>query len=624
MKRTIAAKLTALILCACMLLGLTACSGLIPGDNGEAESKITALETEKSALNNKIAKLEEENAALKNCANGNHSYTCTGSGMAHIYTCSVCDSEGSSTYEYAYDDESTHSFTCDICHETASASHSFETGACVCGLIDSTQMIYAQLNNAVKNQLKAGKIDITILMSAKPSEDMFLAIRRALIDTESVADGSINLTILGATVIPSSAFGRQQIHDDIYDDTHDDMYDRPSQEPTIEIVSELRSVRLPNVIIIEMSAFSQCVNLTEVYAPTVKTLEQFAFSETSLFTAEFPEATSLHHSALRECRSLTSVKLPKATELGEFVFYGSNSIVYMELLASNISLGQCAFNQYDNTNLDLVLLSNQTSNVTFNENGTATWNSYTFKSITLVCTDGTENHDYQYSDNGDGTHDEVCSKCSYVKVDNEKHTAVPDGYDCICGATVIAVIDGTLGGKTEATEEDVNALAEQLKAYLDNGVTTIIVTGEKPAIIDMDSYTNTAIGEAIYRLSGNDIYDETNPYNGKIDLILQDVTEILDVEFWGAFALCRVTLTKVTTIGNGAFSACLHLEKITFNSVVTAINQNYALAFYCCGQEVGGCDLVLNRDQVSAGKDYQPNLETKTWFDTEWKSITLE
>ena len=631
MKRTIAAKLTALILCACMLLGLTACSGLIPGDSGEAESKITALETEKSALNNKVAELEEEIAALRNCANGNHSYTCTAvSDMVHVYTCSVCDSKGTLTheYEYEYDDESTHSFTCAICNETTSASHSFETGACVCGLIDSTQMIYAQLNNAVKNQLKAGKTDITILMNTEPSEDMFLAIRRALIDTQSVADGSINLTILGATVIPSSAFGCQRIHDDIYDDTHDDthddMYDRPSQEPTLEIVSELRSVRLPNVIVIEMGAFQQCVNLTEVYAPTVKTLEHFAFAETSLFTAEFPEATSLHHSALRECQSLTTVKLPKATELREFVFYGSNSIVYMELSASNISLGQFAFEQYDNTNLDLVLLGNQTSNVTFNENGTATWNSYTFKSITLVCTDGTENHDYQYSDNGDGTHDEVCSKCAYVKVDNEKHTAVPDGYDCICGATVIAVIDGTLGGKAEATEEDLAAMVELLRSYIENGTTTIIVTGSQPAKLLKDGYLTPVVSLAFEQLTYAYQDENIDSYWGTVDLIYQDVTEIVEYEFYVCDVLKSITLPNVTTVGDRGFWACYYLQTLTFGSVVTNITDNSGEVFYDLGYKIDGCNLVLNSDQVAADADYRPDLVTNTWWNTEWKSITLE
>ena len=62
------------------------------------------------------------------------------------------------------------------------------------------------------------------------------------------------------------------------------------------------------------------------------------------------------------------------------------------------------------------------------------------------------------------------------------------------------IIDGDLGGKLEATEDDITVLVEQLNYYVDNGITTIIVTGSNPAIIDMDLWTNTAIGEAIYRL----------------------------------------------------------------------------------------------------------------------------
>ena len=180
------------------------------------------------------------------------------------------------------------------------------------------------------------------------------------------------------------------------------------------------------------------------------------------------------------------------------------------------------------------------------------------------------------------------------------------------------VIDGTLGGKTEAEESDITALMEQLKAYVGNGITTIIVTGETPAIIDMDYYTNTAIGEAIYRLSKEESYD------GKIDLILPDVTEIVDQEFDGAQALNSINLPKVTTVGDGAFYDCQYLEELTFGSVVTAINHNTRAEFYRVGGKVEGCDLVLNREQVNAEADYQPNIETRTWWNTEWKSITLK
>ena len=180
------------------------------------------------------------------------------------------------------------------------------------------------------------------------------------------------------------------------------------------------------------------------------------------------------------------------------------------------------------------------------------------------------------------------------------------------------VIDGTLGGKATATEDDITALVAQLKAYVDNGITTIIVPGSQPATIDMGLWINTAIGEAIYRLSKEESYD------GKIDLILPDVTEIVDQEFDGAHALNSINLPKVTTVGDGAFYDCQYLEELMFGSVVTAINQNTRAVFHRVGEKVEGCDLVLNREQVNAEADYQPNIETRTWWNTEWKSITLK
>ena len=180
------------------------------------------------------------------------------------------------------------------------------------------------------------------------------------------------------------------------------------------------------------------------------------------------------------------------------------------------------------------------------------------------------------------------------------------------------VIDGTLGGKAEATEDDITALVEQLKGYVDNGITTIIVPGSQPATIDMGLWINTAIGEAIYRLSKEESYD------GKIDLILPDVTEIVDQEFDGAHALNSINLPKVTIVGDGAFYDCQYLEELTFGSVVTAINHNTRAEFHRVGEKVEGCDLVLNREQVNAEADYQPNIETRTWWNTEWKSITLK
>ncbi len=188
------------------------------------------------------------------------------------------------------------------------------------------------------------------------------------------------------------------------------------------------------------------------------------------------------------------------------------------------------------------------------------------------------------------------------------------------------VIDGTLGGKTTATEDYITALVEQLKGYVDNGITTIIVPGSEPAMIDVGSWVNTAIGEAIYRLSGSDDYDENNPYNGKIDLILQDVTEIVDQEFYSAWALNSITLPKVIKIGDEAFHRTWFLKTITFESVLTEVNETGGVMFAQVGKEVDGCDLFINCGQMNESNVPAPDLTNNIWkfkFENEFKSITL-
>ena len=68
------------------------------------------------------------------------------------------------------------------------------------------------------------------------------------------------------------------------------------------------------------------------------------------------------------------------------------------------------------------------------------------------------------------------------------------------------------------------------------------------------------VSEALYRLT-NETSD--SPYCGTIDLILPDVTELVDSEFDNTLALNSITLPKVTTVGDGAFYATKYLKKIT-------------------------------------------------------------
>ena len=186
------------------------------------------------------------------------------------------------------------------------------------------------------------------------------------------------------------------------------------------------------------------------------------------------------------------------------------------------------------------------------------------------------------------------------------------------------VIDGTLGGKTEATEDDLAAIVELLKNYIENGHTTIIVTGSQPAKLFKDGYLTPVVSLAFEQLTYAYQDEKIDSYWGTVDLIYQDVKEIVEYEFYCCDVLKSITLPKVTTVGDRGFWACYYLETLTFGSVVTTINDNSGEVFYDLGYKIDGCNLVLNSEQANAETAYQPNIETRTWWDTEWKSITLK
>ena len=185
------------------------------------------------------------------------------------------------------------------------------------------------------------------------------------------------------------------------------------------------------------------------------------------------------------------------------------------------------------------------------------------------------------------------------------------------------IIDGTLGGKTEATEEELAAMVELLKNYIENGHTTIIVTGSQPAKLLKDGYLTPVVSLAFEQLTYAYQDEKIDSYWGTVDLIYQDVKEIVEYEFYVCDVLKSITLPKVTTVGDSGFWACYYLETLTFGSVVTAINDNSGEVFYDLGYEIDGCNLVLNKDQGNV-EGLAPDLANDTWAGYTWKSITLK
>ena len=252
-------------------------------------------------------------------------------------------------------------------------------------IINATAMDATALNEAVVNALELEYTDLTVTLAAEPESEMYAAIRRALIDTEGVVDGSINLTLKGATVMPDHSIELQDgsiAFGEIWQDENGEFLNNPEQ------VLELHSISLPDMLTIGEGAFEGCGNLTSINAPKVQTIGRYALSKTALTSVEFPELKTITTNLLGSTNTLTSARFPKVTTIehaGLMIGYSFNpESVSLELTAEDdITFnGKSHFNvesQNYSTKVDLVLHSNKQDEVTDGNQ----WKGYTFKSITF-------------------------------------------------------------------------------------------------------------------------------------------------------------------------------------------------------------------------------------------------
>ena len=252
-------------------------------------------------------------------------------------------------------------------------------------IINATAMDATALNEAVVNALELEYTDLTVTLAAEPESEMYAAIRRALIDTEGVVDGSINLTLKGATVMPDHSIKLQDgsiAFGEIWQDENGESLNNPEQ------VLELHGISLPDMLTIGEGAFEGCGNLTSINAPKVQTIGKYALSKTALTSVEFPELKTITTNLLGSTNTLTSARFPKVTTIdnaGLMIGYSFNpESVSLELTAEDdITFnGNSHFNvesQNYSTKVDLVLHSNKQDEVTDGNQ----WKGYTFKSITF-------------------------------------------------------------------------------------------------------------------------------------------------------------------------------------------------------------------------------------------------
>lgn len=289
---------------------------------------------------------------------------------------------------------------------------------------DATAMTAEQLNATVAKALDYGHTELAITLAADADATMFSAITIALA-ADGIAEGSIDLTISGAKTVPEYGFFDQGNY-------------FANGEKNIA-GDKLKSLTLTDVETIGKYAFSACTNLEAVNMPKVVTIGDFAFNEytkgTKLTSLDLPNATTIGENAFAYSSLLTSVNLPKVVTIGLLAFghcdirtldlpevteigtqafdINDNLVSCSASKATTIGFcpwGNCSkletleltaagdFTLYNNLfaytpteQINLVLNEDKASQVTQNDDGTATWKTtnrnggileYTFKSIT--------------------------------------------------------------------------------------------------------------------------------------------------------------------------------------------------------------------------------------------------
>ena len=114
-----------------------------------------------------------------------------------------------------------------------------------------------EIKSAIEQKVADGKTIIRLNLAPNAGTDEFMAIREAIKGAAPNDEGTIELTIIGVETIPEEAFKR---------------------------MSQLKSVKMPDVKEIKKYAFSECQYLTVVEAPSLNKLNSGAFNECYLLS----------------------------------------------------------------------------------------------------------------------------------------------------------------------------------------------------------------------------------------------------------------------------------------------------------------------------------------------------
>ena len=176
---------------------------------------------------------------------GNYTLTSDEKGNAYLY--GTFENNSEVTVKYREAALTTHTFS-----QATESAKSYALDATVISANSAEE-----IKSAIEQKVADGKTTIRLNLAPNAGTDEFMAIREAIKGAAPNDEGTIELTIIGVETIPEEAFKR---------------------------MSQLKSVKMPDVKEIKKYAFSECQYLTVVEAPSLNKLNSGAFNECYLLS----------------------------------------------------------------------------------------------------------------------------------------------------------------------------------------------------------------------------------------------------------------------------------------------------------------------------------------------------
>ncbi len=347
--------------------------------------------------------------------------------------------------------------------------------------------------------------------------------------------------------------------------------------------TNLTAVNLPEATILRSYAFNNCINLTTVNLPKATDIGEYALRGcTNLTAVNLPEATILRSSAFSRCTNLTTVNLPKATDIGQSAFSECTNLTAVNLPEATILRSYAFSNCINLTAVSLPKVISIDNNIFYHCENITTVNLPEVTSLSWSTFEG-------------------CTNLTTVNLQEVTSMSYSTFQDCTNLTAVDLPKATNIGSST--FKGCTNLTAVNLPKVTIIGIYAFYKCTSLTAI-NLPKTTNIG-GYAFYECTSLTAIN------------LPEATDIYSYVFYQCENLTAINLPKATKIDNNAFEHCASLRSLEIATGSTGLTNVGTHLF-------GGIYTLSYVDlTVGAGESENVDVETKTWREYAFKSITI-